>query len=196
MPIKIGTSSLSPVVSDINQYAADRLPISADNGEIIYCPDGNGYTIPNSSLIAGAYGFRKDNNWKNIDNSDLVANSAALWSGAFAQFDPTAAGNGPFNPQIIDDITSDGVRKRRLYIDITFAGLTFRIFCLYCVPTSTPPAGGFPCLFIAQGWTGYPSEYPSYNSAGWATFGFDYAGARPDALPVTEYPSYANYPQP
>jgi len=134
MPIKIGTSSLSPVVSDINQYAADRLPISADNGEIIYCPDGNGYTIPNSSLIAGAYGFRKDNNWKNIDNSDLVANSAALWSGAFAQFDPTAAGNGPFNPQIIDDITSGGVRKRRLYIDITFAGLTFRIFCLYCVP--------------------------------------------------------------
>jgi len=131
MPIKIGTSSLSPVVSDINQYAADRLPISADNGEIIYCPDGNGYTIPNSSLIAGAYGFRKDNNWKNIDNSDLVANSAALWSGAFAQFDPTAAGNGPFNPQIIDDITSGGVRKRRLYIDITFAGLTFRIFCLH-----------------------------------------------------------------
>jgi hypothetical protein len=188
MPVKFGSDNLSPVVTPINQYATDRLPISANNGEFIYCQDGNGYSIPNSTVITGAYGYRKDGAWKKSDNTNLTPNAASLWSGAFAQFDPTAAGNGPFNPQIIDDITSGGVRKRRLYIDITFASLTFRIFCLYCVPTSTPPVGGFPCLFIAQGWTGYPSEYPSYNSAGWATFGFDYAGARPDALPVTEYP--------
>lgn len=188
MPIKLGTSSLSPVTSNIAQYATDRLPVSASNGELIYCPDGNGYSIPNSTVITGAYGYRKDGAWKRTDNTNLVANAASLWSGAFAQFDPTASGNGPFNPTIISDTTAGGVRRRQIYIDITFAGLTFRIFCLYCVPTSTPPAGGFPCLFIAQGWTGYPSEYPSYNSAGWATFGFDYAGARPDALPVTEYP--------
>lgn len=190
MPVKFGSDNLSPIISLVDQYSTDRLPVSAANGELIYCPDGNGMTVPNTTPIYGSYAYRKDGAWKKADNTELTPNGASLWNAgfSFAQFDPTAAGNGPFNPQIIDDITSGGVRKRRLYIDITFAGLTFRIFCLYCVPTSTPPAGGFPCLFIAQGWTGYPSEYPSYNSAGWATFGFDYAGARPDALPVTEYP--------
>lgn len=188
MSIKIGSTSLSPFASGIDQYATDRLPTSADNGELIYCQDGNGYSTPNSPIVTGTYAYRKEGAWKKVDNTNLIANAASLWSGDFAEFDPTASGNGPFNPQIIDDITSGGVRKRRLYIDITFAGLTFRIFCLYCVPTSTPPVGGFPCLFTAEGWQGNPIQYPSYNSAGWATFGFDYAGARPDSLPTTEYP--------
>jgi dienelactone hydrolase len=190
MPIKLGSSELSPVTSLIDQYGTDRLPSSATNGELIYCPDGNGLTVPNTTTISGAHAYRNDGQWVRTNNNQLTANGSSLWRQgfAFAQFDATAAGNGPFNPQIIEDVTSGGVRKRKLYIDITFNSLTFRIYCLYCVPTSTPPAGGFPCLFIAQGWTGYPSEYPDYNAAGWATFGFDYAGARDDALPTTEYP--------
>jgi dienelactone hydrolase len=191
MPINIGTAPLSPVTTMADQYATDRLPINATSGEMIYCPDGNGMSAPNSTVVNGTFAYRKGADWVKMDNSQLTANGASLWrSGfSFSQFDPTVSGNGPFNEQLIDEVTSGGVKKRRSYINITFAGLTFRIFILYCVPTSTPPAGGFPCLFVAQGWQAYPQEYPSYNSAGWATFGFDYAGKRADTLPVTEYPT-------
>jgi dienelactone hydrolase len=195
MPINLGNSSLSPIKELVNQYSTDRLPASASNGELIYCQDGDGLTAPNTTSISGTYAYRKNGAWLKADNSKLTPNGASLWNKgfAFAEFDASEAGNGPFNPQIIDDITSGGVRRRRLYIDITFTGLTFRIFCLYCVPTSTPPTGGFPCLFSAQGWESYPAERTSYTSTGWANFSFDYAGARGDSLPVTEYPSQLAY---
>jgi len=193
MPIKLGTSSLSPVTSDIAQYATDRLPISASNGEFIYCQDGNGMTVPNTTPVYGSYAYRKDGAWIKTDNTNLVANAGSLWSGAFAQFDPTAAGNGPFNPTIISDTTAGGVRRQQIYIDITFAGLTFNIYIIYRVPTSTPPVGGFPCLFTASGWQQGPQEFPSYNTAGWATFGFDYAGQKDDGSPCTNYPSALAY---
>lgn len=193
--IIFGSTTLSPLSTNPDSYTTDYLSITGSNGELIYCTDGNGLTVANSTAISGTYAYKRNGEWYKTDNTNLIANGASLWRKgySFAKFDPTEAGNGPFNPQVIEDTTAGGLRKRKLYIDITFSGYTFRLFCYYVVPTSTPPAGGFPCLFVAQGWQSYLQDYPSYTSAGWATFGYDYAGKRPDALPVTEYPPALSY---
>ena len=193
--IKFGTTNISPLSTNPDNYTTDFLPITGQNGELIYCPDGNGMSIPNNTTVTGSYGYKKNGEWVKTDNTNLIANAASLWRKgySFAKFDPTEAGNGPFNPTIISDTTAGGVRRRQIYIDITFAGETFQVYVVYRVPTSTPPVGGFPCLFTASGWQQGPQEFPAYNTAGWATLGFDFAGQKDEGPPYTNYPSSLAY---
>ena len=181
MPIAFGSTLLSPITGLVEQYSTKRLPKTATNGEIIYCPDGNGFS-------GGAMAHRIGGSWKKFDNTNLVPSAASLFdqTSAMCDYNPTA---NPFNVQILSNTVSAGIRTIQLYIDMVIFGYTFPIYCLYAYPDGQT---NLPCIFFSDGWLSSANPHTDYNGYGYAIFSYDYGG---DPAGQAGYPPYwTQYP--
>ncbi|MEO1997546.1 MAG: prolyl oligopeptidase family serine peptidase [Planctomycetaceae bacterium] len=102
----------------------------------------------------------------------------AVWS----DFDPN---RGPWNEDVVAEVTRDGVYYRDSYISAWVLGEEIRVFCKYAVKQDRRRAPG---LLNVHGWMGAPNIDRTYVDEGWAVLAHDYCGATGQRKHYTRYP--------